>query len=300
MNLTRGLVQLSFAKIAFPYESITIEGVMRNNIFEFPHSSGGLLDKLGRKLYVYSVQTKFVGDSELKQYKDLWPNGLNKLVNIFDEGRTEDLVLPQLGVPRRAMCTNWTRILRSKFTNGEEVTLRFTEDEENYRKLDEAIAIKSRGFDNALKQLDDEAASKSLLKRASEGLDRILQTASDVLAIKDQFELYSSLLEAKLLSLISMCQEFLQTASLARDIDNFALVGAIQELASQAIAIYKDQQQKGLTTRIFLTTSEMTLSQLSFRIYGTSVRGQDLLALNSFSDPLVIPPGTRVRYYPDE
>ncbi len=296
-NLTRKLVQLSFDGISFPYVEITIDGEMRDHVHEYPHSPGGAPEKLGRKLYVFNVTSKFHGDFVPKQYADLWPGNLNKLMALFDAGETKDLVLPQIGTPIRAYCTNWQRTLRSSVTSGEAVTLKFREDQERLRLIESAIAQKSRGITNA--KLAAESEIRKLPGSKQNLFDRVMRACSDVLAYKDQFDLYNNLLEAKCGAAINMLRELFATADFIGDPANFTLCDSLHQLLSEVRRVRDDQQSIGISTSLYNVRHLSTLSEVSVQIYGTTARSAELLSLNSINDPLSIPQGTAIRYYKD-
>lgn len=295
-NLTSQLVQLSFEGIPFPYKEITMNGEMRHHVHEYPHSAGGAPEKLGRKLYAFSVTTPAHGDLVLPQYANLWPRDLKQLVILFEQGKTGNLVLPQIGAPIRAFCTNWDRTLRAANTSGESVTLKFLEDSEQLRISQNAITVKA----NRLADARFAVVEKYQQIPAKIGLlDTILRGANDVLAYKDQFDMYTNLIEAKCNSVMSMCRQIVAVEEELKHPDRWQLVDAIQDLWAQTQALYLDQKEMGNLTRYYRVPSTMTLSQVAFQIYRSSARAADLMMLNSIDDPLEIPQGTSLRYYAD-
>lgn len=296
-NLTRRLVQLSFDGIVFPYIEITMDGEMRDHVHEYPHSPGGAPEKLGRRLYVVNVTSKFHGDFVPKQYADLWPGNLNKLQALFEAGATKDLVLPQIGAPIRAYCTNWQRTLRSSVTSGEAVTFKFREDQERLRLIESAIEQKSRGITNAV--VDAKLQIGQLPAPKQNIFDRVMRACADILAYKDQFDLYNNLLEAKCNAAIGMLRELLATADFIGDPSNFLLCNSLHQLLSEVRKVRDDQKSMGFTTSQYVVRHLSTLSEVSVQIYGTSARSAELLSLNAIDDPLTISQGTAIRYYKD-
>lgn len=296
-NLTRQLVQLSFDKIDFPYKEIEMDGELRDHVHEYPHSPGGAPEKLGRRLYVFNITSSFHGDFVPEKYRDLWPWNLAKLVSLFEKGETKDLVLPQIGSPIRAYCTNWKRVLKHNVTSGEAVTLKFREDSERLRLVEEALKIKAVSYAKALSATDAEIRKLPSNKRGL--FDTLMQGASQILAYKDQFDLYSNLLEAKCLAVIGMARQFIETAQVLSDPLNYLLLDALHSLLSETIKVYKDQQQTGITTSRYTVTRVSTLSEVAIAIYGVSGKSSELMALNSIPNPLQIPVGTVLRYYKD-
>jgi prophage DNA circulation protein len=295
-NLTSQLVQLSFEGIPFPYKEITMAGEMRHHVHEYPHSPGGAPEKLGRKLYAFNITTPVHGDLLPTQYANLWPRDLKQLVILFEQGKTGNLVLPQIGVPIRAYCTNWDRTLRASNTSGESVTLKFLEDSEDLRISQNAVSVKANRLEDARFAVIDKSQN---IKPKIGLLDTILRGVNDVLAYKDQFDLYTNLIEAKCNSVLSMLRQIIAVEEELKHPDRWPLVDALQELWAQTQALYLDQKQMGNLTRFYRVPVPMSLSQVSFQIYKTSARASDLMMLNSIDDPLEIKQGTNLRYYAD-
>jgi hypothetical protein len=295
---TEQLVQLAFEGIEFPYTSITIEGSIRDHVHEYPHTPGGAPEKLGRALYVFDIEVPFHSSLIPAKYKNLWPSNLNTLVTKFEQQETGDLVLPQLGSAVRAYCLNWKRVLTSRNTSGESVTLKFREDSENLRLAQAAFDAKSQGLSSAEEALEEEIRAVPGLNRGL--FDTIMFAVDDILAYKDQFDLWTSLIEAKCLSVIAMVRNIVETWEELKDPSRWAVVEALQNLWFEVRSIYEDQKQVGMVSRFWSTPAEhMTLSAVSVGIYGVSSRGSELLTLNNLPDPFDIPRNTQIRYYAD-
>jgi prophage DNA circulation protein len=296
-NLTQQLVQLSFEGIVFPYTEITRELDIRYHVHEYPHMPGGAPEKLGRKLWSFRIESPFHGDLLPEKYRELWPQNLAKLINMFEEQKTGDLVLPQVGVPIRAFYTGGKFTLRTSNTSGESASMTFLEDSERARLIDSIIAIKSAGLVKVQEASKDEIAKLPSQERGI--FDTIMQAVSSVLAYKDQFDLYSNLLEAKCLAVIQMLRTVIATNKTLLDPGKFLLLDLMHELLTETIGVYKDQQSKGLATTTYTVERDTTLSNLSFVLFKTSGRAAELMALNAIEDPTVIKQGTSIRYYKD-
>jgi prophage DNA circulation protein len=296
-NLTQQLVQLSFDGIVFPYTEITREFSLRHHVHEYPHSPGGAPEKLGRKLWDFRIESPFHGDLLPERYRGLWPTNLARLIALFEQEKTGDLILPQVGVPIRAFCTTGKFTLKSSNTSGETVSLTFLEDSERARSIDSIIKIKSQGLAKAQQASRDEIAK---LPANEIGLfDAVMRAVSSVLAFKDQFDLYSNLLEAKCLAVIQMLRTIIQTSKVLVDPGQFLLLDLMHEMLVETVKIYKDQQSKGLTTTTYKVEYDTTLSNVSFRLFRTSARAAELMALNAIEDPTNVKRGTVIRFYKD-
>jgi phenylalanyl-tRNA synthetase beta chain len=118
-----------------PIEEISVEGNLRVAEHEFPHVPGSEPEKLARKAYVIHVEANFSGVL-LGSGDDVygpntvgadgaasWPDVLNDLARVFDEGRSGNFTAPNLPQQIRAYCRNWTRKLKSSVISGERVTV---------------------------------------------------------------------------------------------------------------------------------------------------------------------------------
>ena len=120
----------------------------------------------------------------------------------------------------------------------------------------------------------------------------------DILAYKDQFDLWTTLIEAKCMSVIAMVKNIKATLDEIQDPSRWKIVNALDELWKEVRDIYTDMKQQGVTSRWWTTNRDhMSLSQISTAIYGFSSNGGELLSLNNLPDPFDVPVGTRVRYY---
>ena len=290
---SRAVKACSFDGVRFPVLSCAVKGAMRHHEHVYPHSPGAGVEKLGRDLYKVEVTPCFQADLIPPEYADLWPAGLSKIRAIFESGKTADLILPTIG-KMRAMATSWDQVFTpAKSASGEAVTWNFIEDQENARLLSasfsssKGLAQANTAFKIAGQQLNP---APNLWDMAAEAID-------SVLAFKGQIELYSSLVESKLQSAISMFNAMSdQVNELSNPRNAFALE-ALTELWAQTTAFYKDQKETGLVLKYKRTTRDMDIGQVAVWLYGDSEKSSDLLSLNAFADPYAIPIGTNVRYY---
>lgn len=286
------LLKCSFAGIRFPIHSVRVTGGGRSHVHEYPHSPGGAPEKLGRKLYEFEVVPCFEADLIPTEYAGLWPNKLNSLQNIFDKQSTEDLILPTIGKVR-AFAETWSREYNpSRSMSGEAVSWKFLEDSEESRLITTAI-VSARSLPA---KLDAFVLAGNGFKKPSLW-DQIVAAVEKVLAYRDQFELYSNLIEASLLSILGMLREIDQAYDELKDPRNLAAAIALRELWTECRLFYADQKQLGLVTKHKRTKKLMDIGELSIWLYGESSKASELLSLNSFEDPFAIPAGFNVRYY---
>jgi prophage DNA circulation protein len=283
----------SFASIRFPVLSCKVKGAMRNHEHIYPHSPGAAVEKLGRELYKIEIVPCFDAKLIPAAYQGLWPGGLSNLRAVFESGATNDLILPTIG-KIRAMATSWEQdYTPARSLSGEAVAWSFIEDSENARLIDSTfkqtstLASANQNFKVEGLKLDPKP---SLWDQAAGAID-------SVLSYKGQIQLYSSLIESKLQSAISMFAELSDQVSELSDPRNSSGLQALTELWSQTMAFYKDQRETGMVFKFKRTNRDMDIGQVAVWLYGDSEKASDLLSLNAFADPYAIPSGTNVRYY---
>jgi prophage DNA circulation protein len=283
----------SFDGHRFPILSCRVKGAMRNHEHIYPHSPGAAVEKLGRDLYKIEVTPCFQDNLIPPEYEGLWPQGLSTIRELFDEGKSADLILPTIG-KMRAMATSWEQeYTPARSLSGEAVTWNFIEDQENARLL-AASFVSSKGLSQAATSFT--IAGNSLNPKPSLW-DQISQAIDTVLSFKGQIDLYSALIESKLQSAISMFNALSDQASALSDPRNAFALEALNELWSQTVTFYQDQKQTGMKFRFKKTPRDMDIGQVAVWLYGDSEKSSDILSLNAFVDPYAIPSGTNVRYY---
>jgi prophage DNA circulation protein len=290
---SRAVKACSFDGVRFPVLSCSVKGAMRHHEHVYPHSPGAGVEKLGRDPYKIEVTPCFQGNLIPPEYAGLWPEGLSKIRELFESGKTADLILPTIG-KMRAMATTWDQLYSpAKSLSGESVTWNFIEDQENARLLS-ASFTSSKGLTQACEAF--KIAGNELNPKPNYW-DMAAGAIDSVLAYKSQIQLYSSLVESKLLSAISMFNALSDQVSELSDPRNAFALEALTELWAQTMAYYKDQKETGLIVKYKKTPRDMDIGQVAVWLYGDSEKSSDLLSLNAFADPYAIPLGTNVRYY---
>jgi hypothetical protein len=277
-----------------PCRRVRVRGGMRDHEHVYPHSPGAGVELLGRDLYKIEVTPIFDARLIPEKYHNLWPAGLKELRDKFDIGFRGPIQIPTVGV-LTAYCKTWEQEFdATRSLSGEEVIWHFTEDSDALRLSSLVLS-----FGNSL------ALAKDDLNRRFEGLapkerglwDSLFKLVDDVLAIRDQFNLYSNIIESKMLSILSIIQQLDNAADELRDPSNWALVQAFQNVWTQARVFYEDQQQLGVTVKYYTTKQILSCVQLAIILFDDASKSSDLLQLNGFADPFAIPAGTRVKYY---
>jgi hypothetical protein len=192
------------------------------------------------------------------------------------------------------MCTSWEQeFTPARSISGESVSWKFIEDSESARLLSSTLK-KSAGLRPKLKKFETEGLK---LNPKPSLWDVAAQAIDSVLSYKGQIELYSSLVESKLQSALSMFNTMTDQANALSDPRNALGLVALQELWQETLKFYKDQKQAGAEFHWKRTTRDMDIGQVSVWLYGDSTHSSDLLSINAFADPYAIPSGTNIRYY---
>ena len=286
-----GFKPMSFAGIKFPYVTYEIQGAYRIHNHEYPHSPGGAIEKLGRSLYEFSVTVDFRGALDSKKYPQLITD-LGVLRGLFEDGVTEKLHIPHVGtVP--AMATNWREVVKNTDRSGINGTLRFIEDQSAAFLVLETIQVRTNS-------LNETAANfNAVPKPPGVNIFRQIDSAiSAILAIKDQSQLFGSLVASKIDGLTQLLRMADETVKELNDPPyNIELVEALHALWDATIQLGKDIAQKGDALKTYTVPVAMSATQAAIAIYGDSEKTIDLLQLNVIADPYAIPANTQLRYY---
>lgn len=285
------MLRCSFAGIAFPVENVTIRGKLRHHVHHYLYTPGGDLETLGRDLYEIQVEGNF--QDTFRLWPGLYPGGLAKLMRACETGETAPLVVPNLGTIT-AKCTAWDRQLTARVRSGERATFTFLEHQDQAFLIENVVAEGANVIQDRLSIAADvfstEAPGVSLF-------DAIEDAAAGVLAIADQAEMMSNLVEAKILGLTSLCEQADAALDILNDPAQHNVLDALHGLWEAALNLHEDVLRLHTPVETFIVPSVMGLMELSTRIYGTTERSMDLLRVNSFGQLTAIQPGTEVRYY---
>ena len=289
------LQPLSFAGIQWPWARIVITGGIRHHVHEFPHRPGGETEKMGRSLYKLQIQSDFhdLPDSVMaRQYPDLYPQQLAKLIRLWEKQTTDDLVVPGKG-KIRAFCTNWVETLDARIDSGEALSLDFAEDDER------SVVTNTPSYSSgALAQRSD-----SMLVLADENgfryslFQQINDVITDILAIQGTADMYSRVAQAKLLSVIELCSIACDTLDVMQDPLNFKMLDAVKDVWLAAQNMNEDLTNRRSPILKFVLPSQMNTSQISRAIFGDGEHVQDIVNLNVIEDSFAVPAGTVIQYY---
>jgi hypothetical protein len=293
------LPRASFARIEIPYENRSIQGTIRDYHHEYPHAPGADPEKLGRRLYVVRLSGHF--DRGMHHvYADLYPNKLNQLSALFEQQKTDALLVPGMGTIQ-AYCRNWTRDLDVQIRSGEHVSLEFVEDRSADYVFDKltarTVATAQRAVALTRAEVDRFFAEYNRAPAPMDLFDALEAAVSSMEGIRDQAELAGNLLAAKAEKVVDLCSRI---EKLIVEPPAYPVLQALKTLwaaASDALSNTLSRPSPSLGT--YTVERRMTIQQASWMIYGTTARSSELLQINDLEDPMWIAAGTSLRYYVD-
>lgn len=288
------LLPLVVYGVQVPCRRVKVKGGMRDHEHIYPHSPGAGVELLGRDLYKIEITPIFDANLLPQKYRGLWPAGLKKIREQMEAGVRGEISIPTVG-KIRAYAKSWDQEFdATRCLSGEEVTWNFTEDSENLRLASDTIDI-GKGLKPAVDVY--KTAIAGIPKKSTNLWDLVARALDQVLAYRDQYELYASLLEAKLLAILSMIAEIDNAADELKNPANWALLEALMRVWAQTRAFYNDQKQLGLVTHWYTTKRVMSSMQLAVILFDDASKSTELLQMNGFADPFEIPAGTKIKYY---
>lgn len=311
----------SFGGFKFPFRTYSIKGGVRDHVHEYPHSPGGAPEKLGRKLYELSFDALFFEPAVLSpeqraRYEDdLFGDQvsqLNALRGLFEAQQTAELVVPHLG-KIQAYAINWDEKADTKNRSGVEATITFREDQDaefafqivagpSVTSLQEKISNVNLQRAQIYQQPDFTDSVRQQLRAQFRTEPSIWATfdsiANSILAIQGSAQLYGSLYQSKLVGLTRLCQRLDTEVAEFNNPDFCQFLEALHQLWFTAQQLAQDVEQRQRAFRFYTTVLPMAIGDVSAAIYGSTEFAVDLMRLNALEDPLAIPAGTRIAYYP--
>lgn len=287
------LDKVSFKTIHIPTLSYTFRASSRIHTHEYRKRRGGRNEKSGRKLYESRVSAAF-HQSRPGDGAPAWPDNLHAIRELFESQESAILVLPTIGNVL-AVINEFESTYTAKVRSGEDAQITFLEDEDN--SFQDIVP---------LDDVRDIAGKAAKLERAVAKLpqrpnifDQINSAVNQVLAYRDQFQLYGSLVASKIQNLALLLEEADRTLQILQDPTNWEITDAIQALWAATNNLISSPGAQVKPARHYTVTRRSTVSEVATRIYGDASRARDLLGLNYFEDALSIPPSTDVIYIPD-
>ncbi len=286
------LQRASFDGIEFPVMEMTVSGGIRDHVHEYPHSPGGAPEKLGRKLYTFKITAPFL--QGLKKYPKLWPEGATFLRQSFDQEISADLVIPTLGTIT-AYALNWSEKTSSHLRSGVMVDMEFREDDSNEYLSGELVTTSQADVASNVTNL---VLELKLAGMKDDLFTSIQNAANQIIALKDQAERYANVIAAKADGLSRLCQEADEALQPLNNPAMWRVLQSLHNLWASSNELNKDVLNLAQPTQLFTTTATMSVVTVSTILYGDSSQAVNLMRQNALSDPLSIPSGTSLLYYP--
>lgn len=326
MTAFEQLPKASFDGIEFPLKALEISGGLRDHVHEYPHSPGGAVEKLGRKLY--TIRMTGIFDTRINGYGDnLWPGDLSDLRDRFEDQVTSGLLIPTIGTIQ-AYAVSWTQRAVPEVQSGEELEVEFREDQSQAFLFEGLINVTATTLQTAGQEFDEQFAPliaggeispiNTIIPNTTTPIPRAVTVASaytklrqvDVnqlaqirnafttaLSYSEQPERYTNIILTKTEACIQACALGYQRIELLKNPLAWSQVRAFKRVWSSAQKLR--ESVAGRTNRIlfFTAQTDTNITAVSRAIYGDSSWGGTLLRLNAIENPFRIPKGSVLRYY---
>lgn len=288
------LKKLKWGDYLIPYTSIEVVGELRDYVHEYPGVNGGSAEKLGRKLYTVNVKARFdvaIGGEYKKAWPDgIWPAAINYLFADFELGITQPTDLPAVGtVPM--YCTNWTRLLDVKCRSGEEVTLKFREDQDSSAFTLNILKIPTTALPQRLGDFEGKMPPKG-----PSLFDKIRDGVNSILAIRDTAQMWRGVLIAKIEAVRALFEEADATLDELKGAGNAELIRAFQRLWESVVDLGENITGIGKLLT-YVLPADMSAVEVSKTLYGNSTMATDIVELNNVEDASLIPAGKTIKYF---
>lgn len=290
-----------FGPTKFPVGAYKVRGGIRDHVHEYPHAPGGAPEKLGRKLYEVHASTLFISPEALTpdiraKYPNLFPGDIQTLRAAFENQLTLPLTIPTIGTID-AYAYEWEEQKSANDHSGLVVDITWREDQDR-ANLADVFTVDFGGIAPKLDTLNAVRAQVYAGRPEPSLWEQINAIALQVLAIKDSGDLYGSLVAAKISGFASLLRQADQQIVELNHPDNQDLTEALHDLWSSAVDLQNDIRQTRGTLREFTVPFQMAIGDVSTAIFGDSSHAVDIMQLNPIEDPLEIPAGMILRYFP--
>lgn len=310
MPIFDSLKRASFGGIDFPVRSVDVKGSLRYHVHEYPHTPGGQLEILERKLYEIDMDAPM--HATIATYPNLYPAGLKALRTLYENGESAQLYIPTLGAITAVIVEFDTKMdPRAIGRSGENLRLKLIEDQSSVFLVQGLIQAEQKnvGIANtdlstqvaALKADDPVTFGQIQDNLAASGFptdifDQINLLANQVFAIRDQLDLFNMQLDAKIQGLQRLIEE---ADSALQDMTLFPLHDSLMGLWDAADQFSKDLLLKNGDLKTYTVPRLMAVNDVSVAIYGDNSHAVAILQTNNIDDAFAIQAGTQIRYYPN-
>lgn len=284
-------------KLEFAYSKIRYRGGHRTHMHEFLHQPKGKQEAQGTKSREIVIDVQFV-EGFNRDYAKLYPDSLTSMVGYSDDGIVGVLSVPGAAVgSMRARCVDYSGEIDVKLQSGEMVSLTFVEADDTAFDINEVIQASTGAIADYSSAL---TASAAMLTPTPSIFDEIQAAVNQVLAIKDQGDLFALQLQSRLAYVSDLCSQADEISQL-KDPSSEQILDDLHNLWQSAnqSAIDLLDQRSPLQTYVCPTDMSAAMVAGDARTYGDASRAQDIIQLNpSIEDPFLIPAGTPLQFYP--
>jgi prophage DNA circulation protein len=297
MPVFDSLQRASFDGIEFPVRSVSVTGQYRHFTHEYLRVPGGVNEKLERGLYKIEMEIPF--HATIKGYGELWPTLLAVTRGKFEQGITSALTIPTIGtIP--AFITDWNQMAEmGKFRSGETVKVSFLEDQTQVHLTAALVKVSQSSLQNSSDKFSSALDDLEAPENDQSLFDGIQQLSNDILAIKDQSDLYGGLLVAKIEQLKSIIGEADKAAESLKDPINHELLNALHELWDATINLGKNLAEQPRGPRFYVVPRTMNISEIAAatQALGGTDDAATILLNNPIADAFAISASTRIIYF---
>jgi len=328
MTAFQSLAKAGFDGIQFPIKSCEVTGGIRDHVHEYPHSPGGAVEKLGRKLY--RIRMTAIFDVRIPGYGDnLWPGDLSDLRDRFEDQVTSTLTIPTIG-DIQAYCVNWTQRAVPERQSGEEVEFEFVEDQAQAFLVNGLIQITSTTLQTAGEQFDQEfapllaggtvsataptrieppkpgaplrsttfvGAYTQLRQTDANALEQIRAAYNRAIMVADEPGRYADQVLRAADTVVTSCAQAYERIRILKNPLMYSRVWAFKRLWYSAVQLRDSIGQQTARILNYRAPIDTTIGAVSRAIYGDSSRATEIMQLNAIPDPFMIRKGTVLRYY---
>lgn len=328
MTAFQSLAKAGFDGINFPIKSCTVSGGIRDHVHEYPHSPGGAVEKLGRKLY--RIQMTAVFDVKIPGYgNNLWPGDLSDLRDRYEQQVTSTLSIPTIG-NIQAYCVTWSQRATPERQSGEEAEFEFVEDQSQAFLINSIIQISSTTLQNAGEQFDQEfapllaggtvsgtaptriipppagtvprattvaGAFTQLRQRDANALNQIRSAYQQALTIAEQPDRFADQILRTADAVVTSCAQAYERIEVLQNPLMYSRRWAYKRLWASAVQLRDSVKSRTARILFFQARTDTTIGAVSRAIYGDSSYAAEIMQLNALPDPFMIRNGTILRYY---
>jgi len=284
----------SFAGLGFAVTRWSVKGGYRHHLHEYPGSPGGQDEGIGRRSYTVEYDAVFSANDPVHGPL-AFTDTLNQIRILFEKGEIGPLVVPHLGTID-ARCIDWDEQADpTRMRDGIRMKMSFLEISEEELSIDDVIQTTSSSLFNKIELVM--AAIAPLELEEPDLFESIEGAMNEVQGVLDQVELAGDQLGAKIAGVTSKIQQIEASASELGDPDNFAVGRALRDLGATLISSGEKVAAVIAPTTSYVTTSEMSVTEVSIVVFGDTSHAVDILQSNRsvIDDAFAIPEGTTLR-----